>query len=73
MPGGVSAGFGNHNLDAVNKLREYWHKGQTAIVIDDHVSMTNYVFHLCLSNFNRFILVLLILICYLVINLCINV
>ncbi|XP_004487086.3 uncharacterized protein, partial [Cicer arietinum] len=36
MPGGVSAGFGNHNLDAVNKLREYWHKGQTAIVIDDH-------------------------------------
>ncbi|KAJ1409234.1 SNF2-like, N-terminal domain superfamily [Sesbania bispinosa] len=36
MPGGVSAGFGNNNLDAVNKLREHWHKGQNAIVVDDH-------------------------------------
>ena len=50
MPGGVSSGVGNNNLDAVNKLREHWYKGQNAIVIDDHVSMTNYVFHLCLLS-----------------------
>ncbi|KAK7261333.1 hypothetical protein RIF29_27642 [Crotalaria pallida] len=37
MGGGVSSVFGNSNLlDAVNKLREHWHKGQSAIVIDDH-------------------------------------
>ncbi|XP_027341127.1 helicase protein MOM1-like [Abrus precatorius] len=36
MPGGVSSGFRNNNLDAVNKLREHWHKGQNAMVIDDH-------------------------------------
>lgn len=56
MPGGVSAGFGNHNLDAVNKLREHWHKGQNAIVIDDHVSIANYLFF-SLAPFNRFILI----------------
>lgn len=55
MPGGVSPGFGNNNLDAVNKLREHWHKGQNAIIIDDHVSMIFiylfilFAFHLCLS------------------------
>lgn len=54
MPGGVSAGFGNNNLDAVNKLREHWHKGQNAVVIDDHVSMTNSDFHLRLSIEIRF-------------------
>lgn len=72
MPGGVSAGFGNHNLDAVNKLREHWHRGQNAIVIDDHVSITNYLFF-SLAPFNRFILVLLILIWCLVINFFIHV
>ncbi|KAK7324927.1 hypothetical protein VNO77_28877 [Canavalia gladiata] len=36
MPGGASSGLSNNNLDAVNKLREHWCRGQNAIVIDDH-------------------------------------
>ncbi|OIW09132.1 hypothetical protein TanjilG_11270 [Lupinus angustifolius] len=37
LPGRVSSRLGNNNLlEAVNKLREHWQKGQSAIVIDDH-------------------------------------
>ncbi|CAL0332295.1 unnamed protein product [Lupinus luteus] len=37
LPGRVSSRFGNNNLlESVNKLREHWQKGQSAIVIDDH-------------------------------------
>ncbi|MED6144730.1 hypothetical protein PIB30_018202 [Stylosanthes scabra] len=43
MPGGISSGVGNNNLDAVNKLREHWCKGQNAIVIDDHDSILKVV------------------------------
>lgn len=28
-----------NNLDFVNKLREYWHKGHNAVVFDDQVSV----------------------------------
>lgn len=28
----------NRNLTYVNKLREYWHRGQNALVIDDQVA-----------------------------------
>ncbi|MED6123359.1 hypothetical protein PIB30_048414 [Stylosanthes scabra] len=43
MPGGISSGVSNNNLDAVNKLREHWCKGQNAIVIDDHDSILKVV------------------------------
>lgn len=56
MPGGVNPGLGNSNLDAVNKLREHWHKGQNAIVIDDHVSMN--FFCILFVPFNMYNLVL---------------
>ncbi|XP_050243059.1 uncharacterized protein LOC126691856 isoform X4 [Quercus robur] len=33
---GGSPGEHNRHLSFVNKLREHWHKGQNAIVVDDH-------------------------------------
>ncbi|XP_028808088.1 helicase protein MOM1 isoform X2 [Neltuma alba] len=42
-PGGFPPGFGINNLDAVNKLREHWHKGQNAVVFDDHDRMVKMV------------------------------
>ncbi|KAF7805613.1 helicase protein MOM1-like isoform X1 [Senna tora] len=51
MPGGISPGYGNNNLDAVNKLREHWQKGQNAIIIDDHDRIVKVVaFVLSLHN-----------------------
>ncbi|XP_077252881.1 uncharacterized protein LOC143892273 [Tasmannia lanceolata] len=35
LPGGHSPGLDNDHLSSVNKLREYWHKCQNAVVIDD--------------------------------------
>ncbi|KAI9077847.1 hypothetical protein K1719_040193 [Acacia pycnantha] len=43
MPGGFPPGFGINNLDAVNKLREHWLKGQNAVVFDDHDRMMKMV------------------------------
>ncbi|KAK4255115.1 hypothetical protein QN277_008152 [Acacia crassicarpa] len=42
-PGGFPPGFGINNLDAVNKLREHWLKGQNAVVFDDHDRMVKMV------------------------------
>ncbi|XP_054812483.1 uncharacterized protein LOC129313424 isoform X2 [Prosopis cineraria] len=42
-PGGFPPGFGVNNLDAVNKLREHWHKGQNAVIFDDHDRMVKVV------------------------------
>uniref|UniRef100_A0A5B7AM86 Putative helicase protein MOM1 isoform X1 n=1 Tax=Davidia involucrata TaxID=16924 RepID=A0A5B7AM86_DAVIN len=35
LPAEVSPGLDYNHLNSVNKLREYWHKGQHAVVIDD--------------------------------------
>ncbi|KAJ9698071.1 hypothetical protein PVL29_007263 [Vitis rotundifolia] len=36
LPGAGSIGIDDNHLSCVNKLRENWHKGLNAIVIDDH-------------------------------------
>lgn len=36
----------NFNLTYVNKLREYWHRGQHCLIIDDQV----YCFHVMFSS-----------------------
>ncbi|KAF9598150.1 hypothetical protein IFM89_025590 [Coptis chinensis] len=35
LPGGSVSGPDNDHLNFVNKLREYWHKNQNAVVVDD--------------------------------------
>ena len=39
LPGAGSIGIDDNHLSCVNKLRENWHKGLNAIVIDDHVRL----------------------------------
>ncbi|XP_061376668.1 uncharacterized protein LOC133318648 [Gastrolobium bilobum] len=55
LPGGVSSGFGNNSLlDAVNKLREHWHQGQNAIVIDDHERILKVVAFILSLHFDTY-------------------
>ncbi|XP_077226776.1 uncharacterized protein LOC143860127 [Tasmannia lanceolata] len=35
LPGGLPPGLDNDYLSTVNKLREYWHKSENALVVDD--------------------------------------
>ncbi|MCL7035003.1 hypothetical protein MKW94_004353 [Papaver nudicaule] len=35
LPGGCQLGLDNDHLRSVNKLREYWHKGQNAVFVED--------------------------------------
>lgn len=36
---GDSSRFDNSCLENINKLRELWHKGENAVVVDDKVSL----------------------------------
>ncbi|XP_074565236.1 uncharacterized protein LOC141821775 [Curcuma longa] len=35
LPDGCPHGLDNHHLDSINKLREFWHRSQNALVIND--------------------------------------
>ena len=48
---GGSPGEHNRHLSFVNKLREHWHKGQNAIVVDDHAEQVNTSYIQFLVNF----------------------
>ncbi|TKY62142.1 Helicase protein MOM1 [Spatholobus suberectus] len=37
LPSGDSPGYDNQHLSYVNKLRMCWHKGQSAVIVDDHI------------------------------------
>lgn len=48
---GGSPGEHSRHLSFVNKLREHWHKGQNAVVVDDHPEQVNISYIQFLVNF----------------------
>ncbi|CAK7340492.1 unnamed protein product [Dovyalis caffra] len=54
LSAGGSPEFDNNHLDFVNYLREYWHKGENAVLIDDQEQITKVIsFILSLSSNTR--------------------
>ena len=53
LPGAGSIGIDDNHLSCVNKLRENWHKGLNAIVIDDHVSLIQLPSHFSSNVFDE--------------------